>query len=122
MFLFFPSFWTHVVSSFFATTYKLPCRQFCAVHKPLYFNTARMCVLHESMEQYRNVLETSCGESCQNFSFHLLVQIFFDFLAMILLCYVPKIVAVYDLRYMFNIPTDILLCSVTPKIFMNMAR
>ena len=47
---------------------------------------------------------------------------FFDFLAMILLCYVPKIVAVYDLKYMFNIPTDRVLCSVTPKIFMNMAR
>ena len=83
-----------------------------------------MCSLRESIEQYRNneVLETSCGESCQNFSFHLLVQIFFDFLAMILLCYVSKIVAVYDLKYMLNIPTDRLLCRVTPKIFMNMAR
>ena len=83
-----------------------------------------MCFLRESIEQYRNneVLETSCGESCQNFSFHLLVQIFFDFLAMILLCYVPKIVAVYDLKYMLNIPTDRILCRVTPKIFMNMAR
>ena len=49
-------------------------------------------------------------------------SIFFDFLAMILLCYVPKIVAVYDLKYMFTVPTDRLLCRVTPKIFMNMAR
>ena len=33
-------------------------------------------------------------------------SIFFDFLAMILLWYVPKIVAVYDLKYMFTIRTD----------------
>ena len=81
---------THVVSSFFLlqhTTWKgkhicgadnifsvCVCHhvtfQYCTEEDMLY-------VLHstrESMEHYRNVLETSCGESCQNFSFRLLVQ------------------------------------------------